>query len=61
MKDFKQDYQRYNSTVKTVQDACMAMNNDYHMADGDIKALAYAISDLSHILEHYSSKLTEVN
>ena len=60
MKDFKQDYRRYNSTVKTVQAACMAMNNDYHMADGDIEALAYAIRDLSHILEHYSSKLTEV-
>lgn len=60
MKDFKQDYQRYNSTVKTVQEACIAMNNGYHMADGDIEALAYAISDLASILEHYSSKLTEV-
>jgi hypothetical protein len=23
MKDFKQDYKRYNSTVKTVQGACI--------------------------------------
>lgn len=61
MKDFKQDYKRYNSTVKTVQVACVAMNNDYHMADGDIEALAYAISDLAQILEYYNSKvLSEV-
>jgi hypothetical protein len=60
MKDFKQDYQRYNSTVKTVQDACIAMNNGYHMAIGDIEALTYAISDLTGILEHYSKQLTEV-
>lgn len=60
MLDFKQDYKRYNSTVKTVQQSCIAMNNGYYMSDGDIEALAYAISDLSHILEYYSSKLTEV-
>jgi len=60
MKDFKQDYQRYNSTVETVQDACIAMNNGYHMASGDIEALTYAISDLTGILEHYSKQLTEV-
>jgi hypothetical protein len=59
MKDFKQDYKRYNSTVKTVQDACIAMNNGYHMSSGDIEALAYAISDLASILEHYSKQLTE--
>lgn len=28
-----------------------------YMAEGDIEALAYAISDLSHILEHYSKEL----
>jgi len=60
MKDFKQDYRRYNSTIKTVQDACIAMNNGYHMASGDIEALTYAISDLASILEHYSKQLTEV-
>lgn len=54
-----QDYKRYNSTVKTVQDACMAINNGYHMNEGDIEALAYAISDLSHILEHYSKELVK--
>ena len=60
MKDFKQDYKRYNSTVKTVQDACMAINNGYHMATGDIEALTYAISDLASILEYYSKQLMEV-
>lgn len=59
MLDFKKDYGRYNSTIKTVQDACIAMNNGYHQSGGDIEALAYAISDLSAILEHYSKELVK--
>lgn len=51
------DFGRYNSTVKTVVDACQQAKNDWHMSDGDLQALEYAIEDLQAILKHYKENI----
>lgn len=40
------DYKQYNSTVKSVQIACEQSAGGYHLSEGDINALKYAIEDL---------------
>lgn len=40
------DYKQYNSTVKSVQVACEQVNGGYHLSEGDLRALNYALQDL---------------
>lgn len=49
------DYKKYNSTVKTVQIACEQSADGYHLSEGDLRALKYAIDDLVSI---YNEKAT---
>jgi len=40
------DYKQYNSTVKSVTVACEQSAGGYHLEEGDLRALKYAIDDL---------------
>lgn len=42
----KKDYKQYSSTVKSVQVACEQSAHGYHVSEGDLRALKYAIEDL---------------
>lgn len=45
MKKFE-DLKQYKSTVKSVFVACEQSANGYHVSEGDLRALKYAIEDL---------------
>lgn len=49
------DYKQYNSTVKSVQVACEQASGDYHLSDGDLQALKYALDDLLSLYNTRSS------
>lgn len=49
------DYKQYNSTVKSVQVACEQLANGYHVSEGDLRALKYAIEDLVSMYNTHSN------